>query len=103
LEPDVFELYYGIDQRWTIALHNQQLFSISEERSDGFSYADRHLFMFARNLGLEEVELREVGVEEIPEFIREPKKLLAKEGIQLEELKRNESEQKIFKAVRNRR
>jgi hypothetical protein len=78
-----FETYY-IGDCWSITLCNGLLTSIVSNEGERFSFENKRFALKAENLVLEELEMRELQTDEIPEFIREPEKLMAKRGIRLQ-------------------
>jgi RNA polymerase sigma-70 factor (ECF subfamily) len=77
-----FETYY-IGDCWSITLCNGLLTSIVRFEGERFSFENKRFALKAENLALEELEMRDLQTEEIPEFIREPKKLVKERGLVL--------------------
>jgi hypothetical protein len=80
----VFE-QYSIANRWSIVLCNGKPTSILRYDGDNFSFTHARVGFMVKNIKLiEEIEMRELKTEEIPEFLRDPEKLMAKQGIRLQ-------------------
>jgi RNA polymerase sigma-70 factor (ECF subfamily) len=81
-ENIVYESYY-LDRRWDITLINGKPTNILRYDVENLPFDGQRMGLRVKNVVVEEIEVRTIKKEEIPESIRDPENLIAKRGIRL--------------------